>query len=232
MSGNTLSLGQQANFHAAVIKALPRNISPEAALAWEKNGDKLTEALASALCPLATPTTKLPTLVLHKATNIGDVEGKKTKECFSGNIWGYRDGDIDRWLPAGQPAQAGGPVGVYQPQKQEGTTFREMAAATLQVGSGTALELLGKALKEQGRTFTLPAVEALVERQESGEDVGLRTDGYANFFFVEDSDGSVSVLRAYRRGDRWVGFVDRLDYGFRWRAGRRLLLRNSVTPTL
>lgn len=55
MTENTLSLGQQANFHAAVLKALPRDITPQAALRWERNGAKLTEALASALCRLATP---------------------------------------------------------------------------------------------------------------------------------------------------------------------------------
>ncbi len=55
MTGNTLSLGQQANWHAALIKAAPRTISPEAALLWEQNSDKLATALASALCPLATP---------------------------------------------------------------------------------------------------------------------------------------------------------------------------------
>ena len=55
MTEKTLSLGQQANWHAALIKAAPRNISPEAALLWEQNSDKLATALASALCPLATP---------------------------------------------------------------------------------------------------------------------------------------------------------------------------------
>ena len=235
MSGNTLSLGQQANFHAAVIKALPRDITPSDALVWEKNGEKLSVALASALCPLATPAVeqpKPPTLVLHKTTSAGDIEGKKTGKCFTGERWSYRDGDIDRWLPTAQPEQAACQVGVYQLQNTAGTTFREMAAAALEVGPGTSLDLLAKALKEQGLTFTLPAIEQLVDRQEDGEDVGLRTDGYANFFFVENSDGSVSVLYVRRCGGGWCGYVNRLDDGSRWSAGSRLLLRNSDPLTL
>ena len=50
MTGNTLSLGQQANFIAAVTKALPRDISSEVARGWEQNGEALTKVLREALC--------------------------------------------------------------------------------------------------------------------------------------------------------------------------------------
>jgi hypothetical protein len=49
--GNTLSLGQQANFHAALIKAAPRDIDPDVARGWEQNGEALTKVLREALCP-------------------------------------------------------------------------------------------------------------------------------------------------------------------------------------
>lgn len=49
--GNTLSLGQQANFIAAVTKALPRDIDPDVARGWEQNGEALTNVLRTALCP-------------------------------------------------------------------------------------------------------------------------------------------------------------------------------------
>ncbi len=51
LNGNTLSLGQQANFIAAVTKALPRDIDPDVARKWEQNGEALTWALRKALCP-------------------------------------------------------------------------------------------------------------------------------------------------------------------------------------
>lgn len=50
-NGNTLSLDQQANFHAAVLKALPRDIDPGVARNWEKNGKALTKALRGVLLP-------------------------------------------------------------------------------------------------------------------------------------------------------------------------------------
>jgi hypothetical protein len=188
--------------------------------AWLKNGTA------------ATPTAKSPTLVLHKTIALGDIEGKRTGKCLVGKPWCYRDSDIDRWLPAVQPAQATGQVDIYQLQNPQGTTFQEMAAAALKVGPGTALDLLAKALKEQRRTFTLPIIEAMVKSQESGEDVGLRTDGYANFFFVEDSSGSVSVLFVNRDDGGWRGYVSRLDSGSRWDSGYRLVLRNSDASVL
>jgi hypothetical protein len=48
--GNTLSLDQQANFHAAILKALPRDIDPELAIDWSASGRALTEALTKTLC--------------------------------------------------------------------------------------------------------------------------------------------------------------------------------------
>ena len=50
-NGNTLSLDNQANWHAAVIKALPRDIDPQITANWERNGESLTRVLRKALCP-------------------------------------------------------------------------------------------------------------------------------------------------------------------------------------
>ena len=55
MTGNTLNLGQFANLAAAVTKALPRDITPHDALAWEKNGEAHAKALALALRTLPIP---------------------------------------------------------------------------------------------------------------------------------------------------------------------------------
>ena len=200
---------------------------------WMNDPDGIKKFLSGLNTSIAAiPTAKPPTLALVKTTSLGEVTGKKTNKCFTGKRWVYRDGDIDRWLPVGQPGQEESLACVYQLQNPQGTTFREMAAAALKLGSGTSLDLLAKALKENNLTFTLSAIEQLVERQEGGEDVGLRTDGYANLAFVEDSDGSVSVLSVRRDRGRWYGYVYRLDYDSWWDAGFRLLLRNSDASTL
>jgi len=220
-----------AAFAGFIIQNIPADLTDEQMDGWMDN-PAATKKFLSGLKPPVETAAKQPTLVLHKMTSLGDIEGKKTDKCFTGKRWSYRDGDIDRWLPAQQCTQAACSTGVYQLQNSQGTTFREMAATALKIGSGSALDLLAKALKEQKLTFTLSAIEQLVERQESGEDTGLRTDGYANFFFVEDSNGSVSVLNVNRNNGRWDANVSRLVKGDRWDAEDRLLLRNSDTQTL
>lgn len=49
--GTALTVGQFAEFSAAVIKALPRDIDPDIALGWASNGKALTKVLAENLCP-------------------------------------------------------------------------------------------------------------------------------------------------------------------------------------
>ena len=95
---------------------------------------------------------------------------------------------------------------------------------------------LAKALKDGGHLTTLERVETLVSQQESGQDVGLRTDGYVNFFFVEkgaekEADGdetqtSVSVVSVNRPARLWNARVNRLGNGLQWRGGRRFFFRN------
>lgn len=63
---NTLSLDQQANFHAAVLKALPRDIPKDIAHNWEINGKDLTRALCNALVP----SQHISTFAWNKASDI------------------------------------------------------------------------------------------------------------------------------------------------------------------
>lgn len=203
------------------------NLSPEAREERFGDGKKAKETHGDGKRPQA-----VHVLALHKTVELGDVAGKKTRACMSDKkVWSYRDSDIDSWLPSDQPTQLAGVIGVYQLQK-EGTTFREMAASVLKVALDTPIAELAKLLKERGHTTTAAAVEEMVKRQEAGEDMGLRTDGWANFAFVENADGSVSVLYVDRDVRRWRANVLRLSYVPRWYAENRVLVRNSDTPTL
>ena len=62
--------------------------------------------------------------------------------------------------------------------------------------------------------------------EDRGENTGKRTDGWDNLYFVENEDGSVSVGSVDCGGRDWRASVFRLDYGNRWYAGLRLLIRN------
>lgn len=157
------------------------------------------------------------------------VAGKKTSKCFTDKSrYYYRDSDLDGWLRKDQPAQ---PESVFAVQKlAEPATFKKIAETFL--GIIGDIKTIARELKSRGHVTTLAVIESLIERQENGEDVGLLTNGYGNFFFVADGNESVSVVRVGRDDGRWHAGVRRLGSDDRWDAGDRFFFRNSDTESL
>jgi hypothetical protein len=150
------------------------------------------------------------------------IKGKKTAKCFTGKIFGYRDSDLDSWLPKDQSDWPEGKFSAQQLAKN--ATFKQAVESFLGVSGDT--DFLAKTLKERNHITTLSVIESLVERQEAGEDVDIRTDGWANFFFVEDKDGSVSVVGVYCYDRQWYVRVLRLSHAYECSAGPRFFFRN------
>lgn len=202
------------------------------------NPNQLKVALQNAIegkfgeVPQATPENQISLFSVIATMNLGAVAGKKTRKCFVGNRWYYRDGDFDNWLPANQPNAEACAITVLGLSRD--WTFAEAAAAVLGIGTDTSIQLLGKALIENGLTMTLAQAEEMVEATERGGNTGIRTNGLGNFFFVETGDPKdpVSVGYVHRAEHDWNARLDRLGGGRRWRAGRRLLLRNLATSRL
>jgi len=169
-------------------------------------------------------TTVKSVVQLLKTITVGAVNAKTTADCFTdrGRYY-HRDGDLDKFLPKVQREQ---PESNFTPCRlTEAATFKQMAENALGVSGD--IKTLSKLLKGRGHTTTLPAIEALIERQENGEDIGIWTDGWANFFFTDNEDGeSVSVVYLSRRGGQWG--VSRFPLGNdgRWNTGGRFFLRN------
>ena len=161
---------------------------------------------------------------LLKTITVGAVNAKATADCFTNPArYYYRDAGLDKCLPNVQPAQPESRFGVFQ--LTEPATFKAFVENVL--GTEGDIKTLAKLLKDRGLTTTLPAIEALIERQENGEDIGIWTDGWANFFFTDNEDGeSVSVVYLSRRGGQWG--VSRFPLGNdgRWNTGGRVFLRN------
>ncbi len=106
-------------------------------------------------------------------------------------------------------------------------TFSQAAFAVLNMPLDTPTGTLISLLKERGHTMTLPQIEEMVEATERGEDTGLVTNGYSNFAFVENEDGSVSVARVARDGDdRPWRALSALADSRRWYADNRLMVCN------
>jgi hypothetical protein len=72
-------------------------------------------------------------------------------------------------------------------------------------------------------------IEREIERVEAGEKTSLAKDGNITFFFIENYDGSVSVVFVYwsSNNSRWNVHVYRFDDDVRWGPGARVVSRNS-----
>ena len=194
------------------------------------DGEAVHESLVTALREKPAPVVKDPTLTLVTSVLLTATSAKDTSECLVGDPYGYRDPDIDRRLRKTQLAKKASKVSVYGFAK--GMTFGTMARAVVKVGEDVSLDRVATLLKKRKHTITLTQLEQLIERQERGEDVGLRTDGWGNFAFVENEDGSVSVVDVFRGADGWGRDVYPLAYDDVWRRGHRLVLSNSVASNL
>ncbi|MEK7669495.1 MAG: hypothetical protein AAB350_02820 [Patescibacteria group bacterium] len=165
-------------------------------------------------------------LALVKVISTPAVAGKKTSDCFTDKSrYYYRDSNLDAWLPEDQPEQTESKFSVQKLTQND--TFKQVAESFLNLDQGD-IATLAQLLKERGCVTTLPTIDLLIERQEAGEDVGFRTDGWANFFFVENKDGSVSVVNADRYDGQWLAYVSRLDDDNVWDAGHRFFFRNQT----
>ncbi len=144
-------------------------------------------------------------------------KSKLTKDCFKD--FSYRDSDFDTLLPKKQPAKEG-KITVHQLPRD--MTFTEIA--THFFGSDD-IETIKK------HTLTLPMIEEMIATRENE----METTSWANFAFVENKDGGVSVADVYRNdgaGRHWDASVRGLASGYRWDADNRLLVCNLDTKTL
>lgn len=159
------------------------------------------------------------------------VAGKKTADCFTDpKRYSYRDRSLDSLLPENQPAQ---PKSTFAVGRLETPATFKMAVESF-LGVIGEIPLLAKTLIERGHTTTLPTIESLIEQQEAGKDVDLRTDGWANFFFVEEKaekegeDPGVSVVYVLRDDGRWAVDVYRLDDDGGWGPELHFFFRNKT----
>lgn len=173
------------------------------------------------------PEAPKPLFTIVGTTNIAATPEKKTSKCLVGPRYHTsRDADIDRWLPAVQPKADACIVTTLAPSRS--ARFTEWAVALPGITADvTDFALISTQLKANGYTFkSLVQLEEMVEASERSEPTGMRTDGWGNFGFVENADGSVSVAAVHRVDPRWDSHVSRFDYGPAIVADYRLLVCN------
>ena len=164
--------------------------------------------------------------------NLEAVSEHNTKDCFQNGerIKYWRDSDLDTWTPPERKAHQGG--AYIAESLTERADFREMAASVLGIDL-EAEEVSNKVLQKQlitaGHCVEMKQIEREIERVEAGEKTSLAKDGNFTFFFIENYDGSVSVVRVYwySNNSRWNVSVYRFDDDVRWGPGARVVSRNS-----
>ncbi|HEY4515989.1 MAG TPA: hypothetical protein VJH67_02255 [Candidatus Paceibacterota bacterium] len=160
-----------------------------------------------------------------KKITIAATAEKRTEECFADSKKYYRDPSVLSLLPEFQPAR-----GVEQgqvSQLNERSKFLGMVQSLLGVMED-GIAVLSRLIIESFHIYTLTQIEQLVERQEAGEDVGLLTNGWGNFFLVLNREGSVSVVDVIRAGSQWLFFAYVLGFVRVWSVGRRFFSRNKT----
>ena len=215
MSENTLSLGQQANFHAAVLKALPRNITPSDALRWEQSGEKLSAALASALSPLAAPLPREKPAILAPVGShtVGPLTSRLDLKTFfqiRKGLYLWND-NMGRVLRAAKPVDTADAVSIASVDLTRNAYDREI-----------------KAELPENHEVELWHIAKLIEAQANGEDGPLLTSGYANIFYIS---GFAVFVGWSAVSAKWHVHDWNLGVAY-WNAGNRVFSRNSCNiPT-
>lgn len=203
---------------------LPKNIIAH----YERYSDQIPGAFARGFVIPVEPALAFSVIATIK---LGPVAGKKTSRCLVGRRWMQRSHNFNNWLDVNQPASKACAVTVLSMVKK--WTFLEVAARVLNVNVNTlTTALLSRLLIEHGYTLTLPQVEVMVEKIETGKKkAGWRTDAcLGSFFFIEtnDPENPVAVGHVHRDDshNKWYAILDRPDYCSSWVLDNRFLLRN------
>ena len=81
---------------------------------------------------------------------------------------------------------------------------------------------LGGMEEAKKNAFTLNQVQASIDKQWTGGDGQLLTNGYTYIFYVLGEDGVLFCLSVFRLGGKWFVSVFDLDGRGLWRAGNRV----------
>lgn len=210
-----------AAFCGFVIQNMPNGLTDEIMQGWMDNPPATKKLLAGFVPP------EVLLLSVVATTRLDAVEGKKNAKSFTDG-WYYRNDAFDRCFGENQPDADACTVSACAVGRE--WLFAEAARTLPGVERTSNIAVLGRSLIACGYILTLPQIENLKVRKERGEETNLRTDGYANFFFVEtgDPENPVSVADVFRYDSRWYADVYRLDNDYRWNADHRLLVRNLV----
>lgn len=103
--------------------------------------------------------------------------------------------------------------------------------STLKYGKLSRYSVDGPILKELGgeaeAETTLTEIFSLMEAQKNGEDGALLNNGYANIFYVRDTNGGLRAVYVFWSVGGWRVGADAVSDPREWRGGHQVFSRDS-----
>lgn len=211
--GTPYTEGQLAKFLGAGITALTLiagKLNGERMTYWYEKGEEMQKAFLKALSDSVSAESNAVLKRIVSGIHILATPRVKVKDCFrtGDGVFAYRDPDFDNWLPQELPGVEEGEASAFELAIP--ITFQEMATAKGGIG----------------KTWGLGQIEKVIRDCERGKNpLKLRTDNYANFFFIKTGDDFFAV-GAGRRSGGWYVSVRRFGDSGRWGVGSRVFPRN------
>lgn len=166
-----------------------------------------------------------PLIRVIQTTELPAMCRMSTSKCLSFPRFRYRDTNFTS-LPEFQSEVDGCIIATLSPL--ENITILKYAAAILRIPAETSQKRIEDLLKIRGHTLLLTQLDEMVARTDAKFLTKMLTNGHANFCFLENKDGSVSVgFVYYRYYDGWYArkilkFDDRDSLS----VSHRVLIRN------
>jgi len=171
-----------------------------------------------------------PQLIVVGTTSLVATPRKETSKCFLGPRYhAVRDNNIDTALLAVQHEAPACVVTTLGPEKSTQYVERPVVLPGITADT-TNLELLSTQLRAKGYPFkSLVQLEEIIAAIERGEKTGIRTDGWGNLGFVENKEGSISIIEMRYYGSLVRPRIRRLGRGVLISPELRLMVCNWAT---
>ena len=149
-----------------------------------------------------------------------------TDKCLLPPRFMYRDINLVTLLPEFQPEADACTIATLSPVGN--VTIPKYAAAILRIPEDTPHKDIEDLLKIRGHTLLLTQLDEMVARTDLKMSTKMLTNGHANFCFLENRDGSVSMafVRYLYRDGWYAKKLLRFDDGNFLNVSHRILVSN------
>ena len=226
---------QFAEFVAAIVQSLPRDMDSTTAQGWISNRKALAKVLQQALVPSPemqsflnhTGTIQVQPVTRFVARDFFKVNTKKNASVKISYVWeNFTTWFLDKVeeLPStNDTGLSDCPYRTSGENGKEGVTLRYQTLTRSSV-DGQIIAALGGDIKAE---TTLAQIADCLKQQANGKNGALFTNGYANIFYVRDVSGVLRTVHVRWDGVGWSVNADSVEHPDEWSAGYQVFSCDS-----